>query len=162
MNIEQDKVVDLKYKLTVKGEVVEQSEPGEPLTYLHGHSNIIPGLEKALEGRNEGDTLQVTVQPEDGYGERDEDNTEELAREDFEDDIEIGETYYAQAEDGSVIPFTVMELNGDMVKVDFNPLLAGEVLNFDVTVVGVRDATAEELEHGHAHTPDMMDHEHDA
>lgn len=162
MNIEQDKVVDLEYKLTVKGEVVDQSEPGEPLTYLHGHSNIIPGLEKALEGKAEGDTMQVTVQPEDGYGERDEDNTEELAREDFEDDIEIGETYYAQAEDGSVIPFTVMELNGDMVKVDFNPPLAGEVLNFDVTVVGVRDATAEELEHGHAHTPDMMDHEHDA
>ncbi|OLV17798.1 FKBP-type peptidyl-prolyl cis-trans isomerase [Deinococcus marmoris] len=162
MNIEQDKVVDLEYKLTVKGEVVDQSEPGEPLTYLHGHSNIIPGLEKALEGKAEGDTMQVTVQPEDGYGERDEDNTEELAREDFEDDIEIGETYYAQAEDGSVIPFTVMELNGDMVKVDFNPPLAGEVLNFDVTVVGVRDATAEELEHGHAHTPDMLDHEHDA
>ncbi|CAM4344157.1 FKBP-type peptidyl-prolyl cis-trans isomerase [Deinococcus marmoris] len=162
MNIEQDKVVDLEYKLTVKRVVVDQSEPGEPLTYLHGHSNIIPGLEKALEGKSEGDTMQVTVQPEDGYGERDEDNTEELAREDFEDDIEIGETYYAQAEDGSVIPFTVMELNGDMVKVDFNPPLAGEVLNFDVTVVGVRDATAEELEHGHAHTPDMMDHEHDA
>lgn len=162
MNIEQDKVVDLDYKLTVKGEVVDQSEPGEPLTYLHGHSNIIPGLEKALEGKGAGDTMQVTVQPEDGYGERDEDNTEELAREDFEDDIEIGETYYAQAEDGSVIPFTVMELNGDMVKVDFNPPLAGEVLNFDVTVVGVRDATAEELEHGHAHTPDMLDHEHDA
>ncbi|QFP77224.1 peptidylprolyl isomerase [Deinococcus sp. AJ005] len=162
MNIEQDKVVELDYKLTVKGEVVDQSEPGEPLTYLHGHSNIIPGLEKALEGKGEGDTMQVTVQPEDGYGERDEDNTEELAREDFEDDIEIGETYYAQAEDGSVIPFTVMELNGDMVKVDFNPPLAGEVLNFDVTVVGVRDASAEELEHGHAHTPDMMEHEHDA
>ncbi|MFK7600842.1 peptidylprolyl isomerase [Deinococcus sp. SM5_A1] len=162
MNIEQDKVVDLEYKLTVKGEVVDQSEPGEPLTYLHGHSNIIPGLEKALEGQAVGCTMKVTVQPEDGYGERDEDNTEELAREDFEDDIEIGETYYAQAEDGSVIPFTVMELNGDMVKVDFNPPLAGEVLNFDVTVVGVRDATAEELEHGHAHTPDMLDHEHDA
>ncbi|CAM3626146.1 FKBP-type peptidyl-prolyl cis-trans isomerase [Deinococcus frigens] len=159
MNIAQDKVVDLDYKLTVKGEIVHQSEPGEPLTYLHGHSNIIPGLEKALEGRVAGDTMQVTVQPEDGYGERDEDNTEELAREDFEDDIEIGETYYAQAEDGSVIPFTVMDVSGDTVKVDFNPPLAGEVLDFDVTVVGVRDATAEELEHGHAHTPEMMDHD---
>jgi FKBP-type peptidyl-prolyl cis-trans isomerase SlyD len=153
--IVQDKVVDLDYKLTVNGEVVDQSEPGEPLTYLHGHSNIIPGLERALEGKLVGDVFQEIIQPEDGYGERDEDNTEELAREDFEDDIEIGETYYAQAEDGSVIPFTVMEVNGDTVKVDFNPPLAGEVLTFDIKVVGVRDATAEELEHGHAHTPDM-------
>lgn len=153
--IAQDKVVDLEYKLTVNGEVVDQSEPGEPLTYLHGHSNIIPGLEKALEGKLVGDAFQEIIQPEDGYGERDEDNTEELAREDFEDDIEIGETYYAQAEDGSVIPFTVMDVSGDTVKVDFNPPLAGMVLTFDVKVVGVRDATAEELEHGHAHTPDM-------
>ncbi|GGL88737.1 peptidyl-prolyl cis-trans isomerase [Deinococcus aerolatus] len=157
--IAQDKVVDLEYTLTVNGEIVDQSEPGEPLTYLHGHSNIIPGLEKALEGKAAGERMQVTVQPEDGYGERDETNTEELAREDFEDDIEIGETYYAQAEDGSVIPFTVMDVNGDTVKVDFNPPLAGMVLNFDVTVVDVRDATAEELEHGHAHTPDMHEHE---
>lgn len=158
MNITQDKVVELDYKLTVDGEVIDQSEPGEPLTYLHGHSNIIPGLEKALEGRGAGDSLQVTVQPEDGYGERDEDNVEDLDRTDFEDDVEIGATYYAQSEDGSVIPFTVMAVNGDTVQVDFNPPLAGMTLNFDVKVLAVRDATAEELDHGHAHTPDTHDH----
>lgn len=159
MNVAKDKVVDLDYKLTVKGEVLDQSEPGEPLVYLHGHSNIIPGLERALEGKAVGDSLQVTVQPEEGYGERDEDAIEELSREDFDDDIEVGATYYAQAEDGSVIPFTVMAVDGDHVQVDFNPPLAGEVLNFDVKVLAVRDATPDELEHGHAHTPDMHDHE---
>ncbi|WP_135230222.1 FKBP-type peptidyl-prolyl cis-trans isomerase [Deinococcus fonticola] len=159
MNITKDKVVDLDYKLTVHNEVIDQSEPGEPLVYLHGHSNIIPGLEKALEGKTTGDTMQVTVTPEEGYGMRDVDAVEELSREDFDDDIEVGSTYYAQAEDGSVIPFTVIGVNGDSVKVDFNPPLAGETLHFDVTVLGVRDATAEELDHGHAHAPDMHDHE---
>ncbi len=159
MNITQDKVVELDYKLTVNGEVIDQSEPGEPLVYLQGHSNIIPGLERALEGKAVGDELQVTVQPEDGYGERDEENVEELSREDFEDDIEVGATYYAQDEAGSVIPFTVMEVSGDTVKVDFNPPLAGMVLNFDVKVLNVRDATPEELEHGHAHSDGDHDHE---
>ncbi|GBF07592.1 peptidylprolyl isomerase, FKBP-type [Deinococcus aerius] len=159
MNITQDKVVELDYVLKVDGEVVDQSEPGEPLTYLHGHSNIIPGLEKALEGKKAGDSLHVTVQPEDGYGERDEDNVETLDRSDFDDEVEVGATYYAQAEDGSVLPFTVMAVDGDQVEVDFNPPLAGMVLNFDVTVKNVRDATPEELEHGHAHTAGMHDHE---
>lgn len=159
MNITQDKVVELDYVLKVDGEVVDQSEPGEPLTYLHGHSNIIPGLEKALEGKKAGDSLHVTVQPEDGYGERDEDNVETLDRSDFDDEVEVGATYYAQAEDGSVLPFTVMAVDGDQVEVDFNPPLAGMVLNFDVTVKTVRDATPEELEHGHAHTAGMHDEE---
>lgn len=159
MNITQDKVVELDYKLTVNGEIVDQSEPGEPLVYLHGHSNIIPGLEKQLEGKAAGESMSVTVQPEEGYGPRDEDNIDDLSREDFEDDIEVGQTYYAQAEDGSVIPFTVMAVEGDTVKVDFNPPLAGMVLDFDVTVLAVRAATSEELEHGHAHSGDDHDHE---
>ncbi|MCD0171855.1 peptidylprolyl isomerase [Deinococcus sp. 23YEL01] len=159
MNITQDKVVELDYKLTVNGEIVDQSEPGEPLVYLHGHSNIIPGLESALEGKVTGDSLQVTVQPEEGYGPRDEDNIEDLSRDDFEDDIEVGETYYAQAEDGSVLPFTVMNVDGDTVQVDFNHPMAGMVLDFDVTVLSVRDATPEELEHGHAHADGDHDHE---
>lgn len=159
MQVAQDKVVELDYKLTVNGEIVDQSEPGEPLAYLHGHSNIIPGLERALEGKSAGDALQVTVQPEDGYGERDESNIENLPRADFEDDVVVNETYYAQSEDGSVIPFTVVGLEGDHVRVDFNPPLAGMVLHFDVKVVGVRDATADELDHGHVHMPGMHIHE---
>ena len=159
MNITQDKVVEIDYVLKVDGEVVDASEGGEPLTYLHGHNNIIPGLERALEGKRQGDSLHVTVQPEDGYGARDEDNVETLDRADFEDDIEVGATYYAQAEDGSVLPFTVLAVEGETVQVDFNAPLAGKVLDFDVTIKAVRDATAEELEHGHAHTPGMHDEE---
>ncbi|MBZ9752614.1 peptidylprolyl isomerase [Deinococcus sp. HMF7604] len=159
MNITQDKVVELEYTLTVDGEVIDQSEGGEPLVYLHGHSNIIPGLERALEGKGAGDALQVTVAPEDGYGERDEDSVEDLSREDFEDDVEVGATYYAQSEDGSVIPFTVLAVDGETVQVDFNPPLAGMTLNFDVKVLSVRDATTEELDHGHAHAEG--DHHHD-
>lgn len=158
MNITQDKVVELDYKLTVHGEVIDQSEPGEPLVYLHGHSNIIPGLERALEGKSAGDSLQVTVNPEDGYGPRDPEAIEELSREDFDDDIEVGSTYYAESEDGSIIPFTVIGLDGERVKVDFNPPLAGETLHFDVKVLNVREATDEEMEHGHAHAPGMHEH----
>lgn len=159
MNISENKAVEIEYTLTVNGEVVDQSESGEPLTYLQGHGNIIPGLEQALDGKAAGDHLQVTVQPEDGYGERDEEAIQVIAREDFDDDIEVGATYFAQAEDGSVTPFTVISLEGDDVTVDFNPPLAGEVLHFDVTVKSVRDATADELEHGHAHGDDA--HEED-
>ncbi|AZI43827.1 peptidylprolyl isomerase [Deinococcus psychrotolerans] len=154
MNISNDKVVEIEYTLTVNGEVVDKSESGEPLTYLQGHGNIISGLEKALEGKSAGDHMMVTVQPKDGYGERNEDDIQVIAREDFEDDIEVGATYFAQAEDGSVTPFTVMGLDGDDVTVDFNPPLAGEVLNFDVTIKSVRDATEDELAHGHAHGED--------
>ena len=160
MQIAQDSVALIEYTLTDdKGEVIDSSVGGEPLAYLHGAGNIIPGLEKALEGKTVGDSMQVTVTPEEGYGMRDVDAVEELSREDFDDDIEIGATYYAQSEDGSVLPFTVTAVNGDKVTVDFNPPLAGKVLNFDVTVLNVRDATAEELEHGHAHSDGMHDHE---
>lgn len=159
MEISQDKVVAIEYTLTVNGEVVDQNESGEPLEYLQGHGNIISGLENALLGKKAGDHLQVTLQPNDGYGERDEEAIQVIAREDFDDDIEVGATYFAQAEDGSVTPFTVISLDGDDVTVDFNPPLAGEVLNFDVTVNSVRDATEDELEHGHPHGQDEYEDE---
>lgn len=158
MKITQDKVVDLEYTLRVGGEIVDQSEPGEPLTYLHGHNNIIPGLEKALEGKSVGDSMSVTVPPEEGYGERDDDNVQMLPREDFEDEVEVGGQYYAQSEDGSVTPFTIVGIEEGQVRVDFNPPLAGETLDFQVSVRGVRDASPDELEHGHPHGDGMEDH----
>ncbi|WP_425146883.1 FKBP-type peptidyl-prolyl cis-trans isomerase [Deinococcus sp.] len=161
MNISQDKVVEIDYVLKVDGEVVDRSEENDPLTYLHGHNNIIPGLEKALEGHAAGDHLNVTVSPEEGYGERDDENVQMLPKADFDDDVEIGASYFAQSDDGSVNPFTVMSVEGDDVKVDFNPPLAGKTLNFDVTVKTVRDATEEELAHGHAHGEDMHDDDED-
>lgn len=161
MKIAQDKVAEIEYVLKVEGEIVDQSEAGDPLVYLHGHNNIIPGLEQALEGHEPGDQVTVTVAPEDGYGERDDENVQVLPRADFDDDVEVGASYFAQSDDGSVNPFTVVSVSGDDVTVDFNPPLAGQTLNFEVTVKDVRDATAEELEHGHAHGDGMHDDEDD-
>ncbi len=159
MKIAQDKVVSIEYILKVEGKVEDQSEPGDPLVYLHGHNNIIPGLEDQLGGHEVGDKLNVTVSPEDGYGERDDENVQVLPRADFDDDIEVGASYFAQSDDGSVNPFTVVSVSGDDVTVDFNPPLAGKTLNFEATVLEVRDATAEELEHGHPHGEGMHDDE---
>ncbi|MFC6591109.1 peptidylprolyl isomerase [Deinococcus lacus] len=153
--ITKDKVVEIAYTLRVDGDVVDQSEANEPLTYLHGHGNIIPGLEKALEGKNPGDEVKVTVQPEEGYGAYDESAVEELDLADFDDDVEVGAVYFGETEEGELIPFTVLGLNGDKIEVDYNHMLAGEVLDFDVKVLDVRDATPEELEHGHAHYEGM-------
>ncbi len=159
MKITQDKVVSIEYVLKVEGKVEDQSEAGDPLVYLHGHNNIIPGLEKALEGHDVGDKLNVTVLPEDGYGQHDDEAIQTLPREDFDDDVEIGASYFAQSDDGSVNPFTVVSVSGDDVTVDFNPPLAGKTLDFEATVVDVRDATSEELDHGHPHGEGMHDDE---
>lgn len=155
MKIAVDKVVEIDYVLTVDGVIVDQSEEGHPLPYLHGAQNIIVGLEKSLEGKQVGDSFSVTVSPEEGYGEYDADNIQQLSRADFEDDIEVGETYYAENADGSVIPFRVTSLEDDEVSVDFNSDLAGKTLHFQVTVRTIRDATPEELQHGHVHGEDM-------
>ncbi len=157
MKIVENSVVDIDYVLTVDGEVVDESEEGQPLSYLQGANNIIPGLENALAGKSEGDSLEVTVSPEDGYGEYDPENVQELSKDDFEDEIEEGETYYAESSDGSILPFKVTKVEGDHIVADFNPELAGKTLHFKVMVRGVRPATAEELEHGHTHGDD--DHE---
>jgi FKBP-type peptidyl-prolyl cis-trans isomerase SlyD len=159
MKISQDKVVSIDYILKVEGQIEDRSEPGDPLMYLHGRDNIISGLEKALEGHEVGDLINVTVTPEDGYGERDDENVQVLPRADFDDDIEVGASYFAQSDDGSVNPFTVVSVSGDDVTVDFNPPLAGKILNFEATVLEVRDATAEELDHGHPHGEGMHDDE---
>lgn len=145
--VEKDKVVEITYVLKVDGEVVDESGDA-PLTYLHGHENIIPGLEQALDGREAGDAFSVTVQPAEGYGERSDENIHSLSVEDFEDDIEVGETYFEETEEGLIMPFVVTGMDGDRVTVDFNPPLAGSVLDFDVTVVSVRDATEDEIEDG--------------
>lgn len=145
--VEKDKVVEITYVLKVDGEVVDESGD-TPLAYLHGHENIIPGLEQALDGREAGDEFSVTVQPAEGYGERSDENIHSLSVEDFEDDIEVGETYFEETEEGLILPFVVTGMDGDRVTVDFNPPLAGSVLDFDVTVVSVRDATEDEIEDG--------------
>lgn len=160
MTIAEKKVVTLNYTLTDdEGTIIDKSDDGSFL-YLHGASNIIPGLENALTGKASGDELKVTVKPEDGYGERDDNRLESVPREMFPDDtdIEPGMQFHAQGPEGQTITVSVVDVSDDTVTVDGNHPLAGVQLNFDVKVVDIRDASAEELEHGHAHGPDGHHH----
>ena len=160
MEITKDRVVSIEYKLHLgDGKLIDESDPGDPLVYLHGYEEIVPGLENALAGKKAGDSLKVQVKPEDGYGEYDPDGVEEVPREEFPPDMELeeGGVVTATDEDGDDVEFLVKKLNEKTVVVDFNHPLAGKTLHFEVTVREVRAATAEELEHGHAHAPG---HEH--
>ncbi len=158
------KVVSLEYTLTDEdGDVVDSSEGGEPLHYLHGHGNIVPGLEQALLGKKVGDALKVEVEPEHGYGEYDPAGEERVPRDAFPAEIEIeaGMQFTATAPDGSMELVWISEVEGNELVVDRNHPLAGMKLHFDVKIVGMRDATPEELEHGHPHGADGEDdHDH--
>lgn len=156
------KIVSLHYTLKDDdGEVIDKSPDDEPLVYLHGGENIVPGLEKALEGHVVGDQLQVVVAPEDGYGEHDEDGVQQVPRTMFPDEAEVeeGAQFFTEDEEGNPIPFWVTEIEDDIVTIDLNHPLAGETLHFDVKIVEVRDATAEEKKHGHPHGEHGHDHD---
>jgi FKBP-type peptidyl-prolyl cis-trans isomerase SlyD len=157
MQITQNTVASIEYKLTDgDGQVLDTSEGREPLTYLHGSGNLVPGLESALGGNGAGDSLSVTVDPAEGFGERDENLIQQVPRSAFEgvDEVEPGMRFQAADEQGEQRIITVKEINGDEVTVDANHPLAGVPLNFDVNVVEVRAASEEEVEHGHVHTGD--------
>jgi FKBP-type peptidyl-prolyl cis-trans isomerase SlyD len=160
MQIAKDSVVTLDYRLHLgDGKIIEETEPGDPLVYLHGYEEIVPGLEKALEGKKTGESFKVQVSAEDGYGAYDPEEVEEVPREEFPEGLELeaGGTVSATDEDGDEVEFLVKEVRPNSVLVDFNHPLAGKPLHFEVTVREVRAATEEELEHGHVHTPG---HEH--
>lgn len=141
----------IHYTLTNdQGEVLDSSQGGEPLAYLHGMGNLIPGLEQALLGKKAGDKLSVKVPPEQGYGVRDEKLIQQIPRRAFQGVRELKPGMRFNSEGGSV---TVTRVMGDMVTVDGNHALAGETLNFEVEITQVREATGEELAHGHVHGP---------
>lgn len=147
-------VVSMHYKLTDNdGNVLDSSEDSEPLGYLHGAGNIIPGLENALVGKVEGDSLQVKVDPAEGYGEVIHNLIQTVERAAFEgvDSVEVDMTFEAQGPDGAVQNIVVKEVNGDEITIDANHPLAGIELNFDIEIIGVREATEDETAHGHAH-----------
>jgi FKBP-type peptidyl-prolyl cis-trans isomerase SlyD len=147
-------VVTIHYTLTDnEGTVIDSSQGAEPMTYLHGAGNLIPGLEKELIGKTPGATMQVKVQPEEAYGEIHPQLIEIVPRGAFEgvDQIEPGMAFEAQGSDGQARRIVVKEVNGDEVTIDANHPLAGVELNFDVQVVEVREASEEEVAHGHAH-----------
>jgi len=155
MTVDKGKIVSLEYTLkNAEGAVLDRSDRDEPLDYLHGAGNIIPGLERALAGRNPGERVEVSVEPKDGYGDRDESLMVELPRERFEVEgtVKPGMRFSASTPQGPQV-FTVVGVEGDGVTIDGNHPLAGQTLHFDVKVVDVRDATQEELDHGHPHGP---------
>jgi len=161
MTIAQHKVVTIHYKVSDSDsdEVIDSSENGEPMTYLHGARNIIPGLEQALEGKSVGDELEVTVEPADAYGERSDDRVQQVPIEAFQEmeKIEPGMAVTAQTDQGP-INLVVTEVDETTVTVDANHPLAGKMLKFEVKIEAVRDASEEEMEHGHVHGPGGHDH----
>lgn len=154
MLIAADKVVSIDYTLTNdEGEVIDSSGPGDPLVYLHGADNIVTGLEGALAGKTAGDELNIVVEPEEGYGDYHPELVSVVDRAAFEgiDEIEAGMEFEAQSPDGDSQIITVREVDGDEITVDGNHPLAGQRLTFQVKVVDIRDATEDELAHGHPH-----------
>lgn len=153
MQIQDNTVVKLDYTVSdSEGEVLDSSEGRDPLAYLHGHGNIVPGLEKALTGHSAGDDVDVTVAPEEAYGPHREDLVQTVPRSSFQgvDDLQPGMRFQAESNAGPMV-VTVAEVADDEVTVDGNHALAGKELSFSVTVKDVREATDEELEHGHVH-----------
>jgi len=154
MTIKENSAVSFHYLLTDDaGQEIDSSAGKDPLAYLHGAGNIIPGLENALEGKSAGDQLNVAVTAEEGYGPVQEELIQDVPRTAFQgvESIEIGMQFEAQTGQGGAVPVTVTAVTDETVTVDGNHLLAGKALNFDVTIADVREATAEELEHGHVH-----------
>lgn len=172
--IQNDLVISLAYTLTVDGDVVESADSETPLEYLHGYENIVPGLEKLLTGKKVGYKLTTTIEPKDGYGEYNEDEIEEIAREDIPDaeDLEPGMIILLEDEEGYLLEAVIQKITDTSVFLDFNDPLAGKTLNYQIEVLDIREATEEELaqgfpegvfdlefeieEHDHEH-----DHDHD-
>lgn len=154
MTISNGKVVTIHYTLTDDdGATIDSSQDNEPLVYLHGSGNIIPGLENALAGKKTGDALDVKIEPEQGYGPHVPEMVQEVPLTAFEgvDNIEVGMSFQAAAEDGRTQRVVVTQVTDETVTVDGNHPLAGKNLTFDVSVVDIRDASEEEIAHGHVH-----------
>lgn len=156
MQIEKHKVAAIEYTLTNEaGDVLDTSEGQAPLAYIQGTGQLISGLEEVLEGKSAGDEIQVTIPPEKGYGVRNDDLVQVVNRSVFQgvEELEVGMQFHAQSDAGDTHVIWIADIDGDEVTIDGNHPLAGETLSFDVKVVEVRDATSEELDHGHVHGP---------
>ena len=152
--VKKDRVISLNFTLNDEnGEMLDQSEEGAPLEYLHGAHDIIPGLEKALEGKHLGDHVRVVIPPSEAYGEYEVSLVDEVSREQFPgiDDIQPGMQFQTTMDDGAPMVINVTAVDEDTVVVDGNHPLAGVTLVFDVDIVGVREAAEDEISHGHVH-----------
>ncbi len=158
--ITKDTAVKFNYILKDDdGKILDQSQEGQPLGYLHGHNNIIPGLEQQLEGKSAGETLTAIVEPADGYGDYQEQAVQHVPRDNFQgvEDIQPGMQFQSEA-GGQVMLVTVTEVNDKEVTVDANHPLAGKRLTFEVEIQEVRAATEDEINHGHAHGIGGVEH----
>ena len=157
MQVAKNAVVTIDYTLkNDAGTVIDssQSEGRQPLPYIHGGGGLSPGLEKALEGKNPGDTLNVAIAPEEAYGKRDDGLVTHVPKSAFGNNpIIVGAQFRTQDKHGHSHVVTVTKIDADSVTIDANHPLAGATLHFDVTIKDVREATAEELTHGHVHGP---------
>ena len=160
MKIDKHTVASVTYALKVEGELVEQTDKSNPLTFLVGVGTMIPGFEEQLVGKEPGDKYDITVQPEDAYGESDPQAIVDLPKDVFkvngelQDDLLVeGNVIPLQDQNGSPLQAVVLEVGEDTVKMDFNHMLAGKTLHFSGEVVDVRKASAEEISHGHVHGP---------
>jgi FKBP-type peptidyl-prolyl cis-trans isomerase SlyD len=153
MNITKNLVVSIGYTLKDSdNKIIDSTSVSDPLVYLHGYENIIPGLEKALEGKTVGDTFDIIIPVSEAYGERNENLVTEVPLDRFEDEqVEEGMQFQAQTEAGCQI-VTVTGVSNGTAMVDGNHPLAGKELNFSVTVADIREAEPEELAHGHIHS----------
>lgn len=154
MQIGNHSVVTFDYILRNEdGEILDTSEGRQPLTYIQGLSQVIPGVEKALAGKLPGDMIRFVVEPSEGYGEYDPEAVRAVQRDAFAADVQLeeGMEFLIEGEDGQPQPVMVQAVEDDVVYLDFNHPLAGEVLDFEITVRNVRAATPEEIAHGHAH-----------
>jgi FKBP-type peptidyl-prolyl cis-trans isomerase SlyD len=156
LKVEKDLVISMDYELKVENSIIDYSEEGDPIVFLQGHGNIIPGLEKAIQGMNIGDSKEVFVKAADAYGEFDPENFTEVPRTEFPEEIplEIGTEIGVNDENGEELSAYIEEVDVDKITLNFNHPLAGKDLEFKVKIVGIREATAEELEHGHIHGSD--------
>lgn len=155
MKVKNDNVVSFHYTLkNDQGDIIDSSVDSTPLDYLHGHGNIITGLESELAGKEAGEHINVTLPPEKAYGGYDPSLVQKVAQSDLLgiDEIQVGMQLQVDTNDGPAVVF-VTEIAGDQITLDGNHPLAGETLHFEVEVVEIRDATQEELAHGHAHHP---------
>jgi FKBP-type peptidyl-prolyl cis-trans isomerase SlyD len=144
------------------GDRLDSSEGGDPMVYLHGHGNIVPGLERQLVGKSAGDAFVAKVPPAEGYGERSGPGPQRMPREAFPPGfpLHVGRPFGAETEQGEQVVLWIVGVEQDAVLVDIDHPLAGQTLHFDIAIVGVRAATAAELEHGHAHGVDGAAHHH--
>jgi FKBP-type peptidyl-prolyl cis-trans isomerase SlyD len=159
-SVENGVVVSMEYTLKIDGEVIDSSEGQDPLEFLAGYGNIIPGLENEMIGMKVGDSKDVVVEPADGYGEYDEEAFMDVPRDQFPADmpVEEGLELTVRDDEGQARYARIESVEGGTVRLNFNHPLAGDELHFNVKVVSLREPTEEELDHGHVHQGDGHHH----